>query len=139
MGPGLLESVYHQCLVAELEMRGVGLRTMEPVALSYKGMPLDKNFIIDILVENEVIVELKSVETILPVHEAHVISELQTANESVGLLINYHAALLDHGFKRVVNGLQPNALKLPSRRPSQSPSRLRSDPLRLTVTLLVLH
>jgi GxxExxY protein len=105
MGPGLLESVYHQCLVAELEMRGVGLRTMEPVALSYKGMPLDKNFIIDVLVENEVIVELKSVETILPVHEAQVISYLKLANKRLGLLINFNAALLKHGFKRFVNGL----------------------------------
>jgi GxxExxY protein len=105
MGPGLLESVYHQCLAAELEMRGMELRTLEPVALHYKGMSLDKSFVIDILVENEVIVELKSVETILPVHEAQVISYLKLANKRLGLLINFNAPLLKHGFKRFVNGL----------------------------------
>ena len=86
-------------------MRGMELRTLEPVALHYKGMSLDKSFVIDILVENEVIVELKSVETILPVHEAQVISYLKLANKRLGLLINFNAPLLKHGVKRFVNGL----------------------------------
>lgn len=85
MGPGLLESVYQQCMVKELRFRQVHVNTMVPVPLHYKGEPLDKNYVIDILVENEVILELKATDVILPVHEAQVISYLKLAKKKAGI------------------------------------------------------
>jgi GxxExxY protein len=76
---------------------------MVPVPLQYKGHLLNKDYYIDILVENEVILELKAVETILPVHEAQIISYLKLANKRLGFLINFNVPLLKNGFKRFVN------------------------------------
>lgn len=78
---------------------------MVPVRLHYKGEALNKNFVIDILVENEIILELKATDGILPVHEAQIISYLKLANKRLGFLINFNSALLKQGFKRFVNGL----------------------------------
>ena len=103
MGPGLLESVYHQCMVLELRNRQLRVDTMVPVRLHYKGEVLNKDYIIDILVENEIVLELKATEGILPVHEAQIISYLKLANKRLGFLINFNAALLTQGFKRFVN------------------------------------
>lgn len=103
MGPGLLESVYQHCLVAELRKRTIRVDTMVPVQLHYKGEALNKDFVIDLLVENEIILELKASETILPVHEAQLISYLKLADKRLGFLINFNAPLLKHGFKRIVN------------------------------------
>ena len=103
MGPGLLEAVYHQCLIKELMIRSVRVNTMVPVPLQYKGHLLNKEYVIDILVEGEIILELKAVEIVLPVHEAQIISYLKLANKPLGFLINFNVPLLKNGFKRFVN------------------------------------
>ncbi len=103
MGPGLLESVYQQCLIKELTGRQVRVDTMVPVPLYYKGEPLNKDYVIDILVEDEVILELKAIDGILPVHRAQIISYLKLANKRLGFLINFNVPLLKMGFKRFVN------------------------------------
>jgi GxxExxY protein len=103
MGPGLLESVYQHCMVKELRDRNLGVEVTVPVSLCYKGQNLNKDYIIDLLVENEIIIELKAVENLLPIHEAQVISYLKLANRKLGLLINFNVPLLKHGFKRFIN------------------------------------
>ncbi|MEQ8361362.1 MAG: GxxExxY protein [Cyclobacteriaceae bacterium] len=103
MGPGLLEAVYQQCLVKELILRNLRVESMVPIPLQYKGHYLNKDYIIDILVEDEIILELKAVEMILPVHEAQIISYLKLANKRLGFLINFNVPLLKSGFKRFVN------------------------------------
>ena len=103
MGPGLLESVYELCLLEELQMRNIKVRSQVYLPLLYKGIELEKNFRMDLLVENEIIIEIKTVEFILPVHEAQIISYLKLADKRLGLLINFNVALLKNGFKRYVN------------------------------------
>jgi GxxExxY protein len=103
MGPGLLEAVYQQCLTKELSLRNIEVRSMVPIPLVYKGYPLNKDYIIDLLVEKEIILELKSVECILPVHEAQIISYLKLSDKRLGFLINFNVPLLKDGFKRFVN------------------------------------
>jgi GxxExxY protein len=106
MGPGLLEVVYQHCLVQELKNRQLRIDTMVPIQLWYKGQLLNKQFIIDILVENEIIIELKAIEGILPVHEAQIISYLKLSNKRLGFLVNFNVPLLKNGFKRFVNNLR---------------------------------
>lgn len=103
MGPGLLETVYQQCLARELRSRELNVAEMVPVPLKYKGTPLNKDYIIDILVEDEIILELKAIEGILPLHEAQLISYLKLSNKRLGFLINFNVPLLTLGFKRYVN------------------------------------
>lgn len=103
MGPGLLESVYQHCMVRELQERKILVESMVPLPLCYKGALLDKNYIIDLLIEKEIVVELKSIECLLPIHEAQIISYLKLANKRLGLLINFNVPLLKHGFKRFLN------------------------------------
>lgn len=103
MGPGLLESVYQHCMVKELRSRNLKVYTLVQVPLHYKGEMLNKDYIVDILVEDEIILELKAIEGILPVHEAQLISYLKLANKRLGFLINFNVPLLKNGFKRFVN------------------------------------
>ena len=103
MGPGLLEGVYQRCMVRELINRQIKVATMTPVALLYKGEPLNKEYVIDILVEDEIILELKSVEGLLTIHEAQIISYLKLADKRLGFLINFNVPLLKEGFRRFVN------------------------------------
>ena len=103
MGPGLLENIYQYCMVKELRSRDLDVSTMVPVTLYYKGEPLRKDYFVDIIVENEIILELKAVEGILNVHEAQIISYLKLANRRLGFLINFNVPLLKNGFKRFVN------------------------------------
>ncbi len=103
MGPGLLESVYQQCLLFELKLRDLRVGSLVPISIQYKGHQLNKDYIIDILVEDEIIIELKSVEVILPVHEAQIVSYLKLADKRLGFLINFNTPLLKNGFKRFVN------------------------------------
>ena len=103
IGPGLLESMYHHCLATELKSKGIMFASSVKFPLIYKGIPLDKNFMIDILVEDEIILELKAVETILPVHTAQIISYLKMTNKRLGFLINFNSAKLIQGFRRYVN------------------------------------
>jgi len=103
MGPGLLESVYEACLQKELELRGIQVASQVRLPLFYRGIELDKEFRIDLFVEDEIILELKAVEFVLPVHEAQIISYLKLAKKPLGFLINFNESLLKHGFKRFVN------------------------------------
>ena len=103
MGPGLLESVYQFCLIKELQGRGIQVENEVAVPLYYKGEKINKDFRIDILVENEIILELKTVEDILPVHEAQIISYLKMTGKKLGFLINFNVPLMKEGFNRYVN------------------------------------
>ena len=103
MGPGLLESVYEACLMKELEIRGIKAASQVRVPLVFKGHELDKDYRIDIFVEKEIIIELKAVATMLPVHEAQIISYLKLADKRLGFLINFNLPLLKEGFRRFVN------------------------------------
>lgn len=105
MGPGLLESVYELCLLNELRSRGLSVASQVSIPLLYRGTELSKDFRIDILVEDEVIVEVKSVEVVLPVHKAQIISYLKLANKRLGLLVNFNVPLIENGFLRFANGL----------------------------------
>jgi len=100
MGPGLLESIYQHCMIKELRLRGVAVDQNVPVPLSYKGEVLNKEYVIDLLVENEIVIELKAVDGILPVHEAQLLSYLKLANKRLGYLINFNVPLLKKGIKR---------------------------------------
>lgn len=106
MGPGLLESVYRQCLAKELSLRSINFSQLVPIALTYKGHVLNKDYIMDVLIEEEIVIELKAVEGILPVHEAQIISYLKLANKRLGFLINFNVPKLTEGFRRFVNNFQ---------------------------------
>lgn len=103
MGPGLLEGFYQHCMVKELQNRHINIYTNVQVPLHYKGEPLNKDYFIDILVEDEIILELKAIELTLPVHQAQIISYLKLANKRLGFLINFNVPLLKQGFRRYVN------------------------------------
>ena len=103
MGPGLLESVYEACLMKELEIRGIKALNQVRIPLIFKGYELDKDYRIDVFVENEIIIEIKAVENMLPVHEAQIISYLKLADKRLGFLINFNVPLLKEGFRRFVN------------------------------------
>ena len=102
MGPGLLESVYQHCLVAELRLRDLYVEQMVPIKLHYKSISLEKVFLIDLLVEREIILELKAVEGIDPLYEAQLLSYLKLADKRLGFLINFNVPLLKDGLKRMV-------------------------------------
>ena len=103
LGPGLLESAYEECLAFELQSIGLKIERQKPVPIIYKDIKLDCGYRIDILVENAVIIELKTVEKINPVHEAQILTYLNFANKKIGLLINFNVKLLINGLKRYVN------------------------------------
>ena len=102
MGPGLLESVYQHCMIKELRDRKVVVESMVPIPLHYRGQVLNKDYVIDLLIEKEIIIELKAIEGLLPIHEAQIISYLKLANKRLGLLINFNVTLLKYGFKRFI-------------------------------------
>jgi GxxExxY protein len=104
LGPGLLESAYEACLVYELGILGLKVETQKPLPLVYKSIKLDCGYRIDLLIEDKVIVELKAVDQILPIHHAQVLSYLKLTGCKVGLLINFNEKLLKHGIHRIVNG-----------------------------------
>ena len=103
MGPGLLESVYEMCLMRELQLRNIFTESQVAIPLQFKGFALSKEYKIDILVEQKLIIELKSVEALLPVHEAQLISYLKLADKRMGFLINFNVPIIKSGFKRFVN------------------------------------
>jgi GxxExxY protein len=102
LGAGLLESAYEISLKRELELRGLNVRAQVPVHLSYKGEDLGKAYVIDLLIENEIIIEVKAVEIMIPVFEAQIITYLKLHNKSLGYLINFNVTLLKDGFRRIV-------------------------------------
>lgn len=103
MGSGLLESVYEMCLLRELQLRNISAECQVTISLQYKGFNLSKEYKIDILVEKQIIIELKSVDSILPVHEVQLISYLKLADKRMGFLINFNVPLIKSGFRRFVN------------------------------------
>ena len=104
LGPGLMESVYEICLKKVMADYGLFVRSQVILPVIFKGVQLDKDFVIDLLVEDEIILELKSVEVILPVHEAQLVTYLKLADKKLGLLINFNVALLKDGIRRRING-----------------------------------
>jgi GxxExxY protein len=103
LGPGLLERIYEQCMIQELILRGLKVESQIILPLEYKGLRIDEALRIDILVENMVIIEIKAVEIILPVHEAQLLTYLKLSDKRVGLLINFNAPLIKRGIKRIAN------------------------------------
>lgn len=104
LGPGLLESVYEICLIEELEQRGLKVQQQVRLPLYYKGQLTKKFFIIDLLIENEIILELKAVDKMLPIHESQLMTYLKLTQKDLGLLINFNAPRLVDGIKRRLNG-----------------------------------
>ena len=105
LGPGLLESTYHTCLLHELRKRKLEVLSQLPLAIHYDGIEIEAGYRIDMLVNGEVVVELKSVNQLLPVHEAQLISYMRLSKKRVGLLINFNVVKLKDGIRRKVNGL----------------------------------
>lgn len=103
-GPGLLESVYENCLAQELKTMGVNVLTQVPVPVVYEGIKLEVGYRIDLLVEDAVVVEVKSIEALAPVHYAQTLSYLKLSGKTLGLLINFNVANLKQGIKRFVIG-----------------------------------
>lgn len=103
LGPGLLESIYQKCLIQELRLKGFECRENAPVKVVYKGVELEKCFFIDVLVNEQVLIELKAVELVLPVHKAQLLSYLRLSNKKIGLLINFNVPLLKDGITRCIN------------------------------------
>ena len=103
LGPGLLESVYEVCLVEELRNRGLFVESQVKIPVIFKGKTLEKEFIVDLLVENCVIIELKAVENLLPVHEVQLVTYLKLANKKLGFLINFNVSHIKIGIHRKVN------------------------------------
>ncbi len=106
LGPGLLESVYEKALAYELEKRKLSIKRQCPIVIHYDGLVLDEGFKADIIVEDLVIIELKSVEAIAPVHKKQLLTYLRLSDKRLGLLINFGAHLIKNGIFRIVNGLE---------------------------------
>jgi GxxExxY protein len=102
MGPGLLESVYQKCMEHELRLRGASFRPLAPLPLVYKGIALEADFEMDFYFPGRLVVELKAVEKLLPVHEAQLLTYLRLSNTHVGLLLNFNVPVLKDGIKRMV-------------------------------------
>ena len=102
LGPGLLESAYEECLCHELHLRGLEFKRQLEIPVLYKGLKLDCGYKLDLVVQEEVILELKSVEKLLPVHEAQLLTYLRLAGKKVGLLINFNVPSLTQGIIRRV-------------------------------------
>ncbi len=105
LGPGLLESAYEECLSYELSQNGLEFKRQIPLPVIYKNVKLDCGYRMDLVVNDLVIVEIKAVERIIPVHEAQLLSYLKLYNKKVGLLLNLHVTVLKSGIKRIVNNL----------------------------------
>lgn len=106
LGPGLLESAYEECLCYELSKSNVQFKRQVPIPVVYKEVRLDCGYRIDLVVEDSVIVELKTVEKLLPIHEAQLLTYLKLYKSSLGLLINFNVPVIKDGVKRIVNQFQ---------------------------------
>ena len=105
LGPGLLESAYEKALVHELKQSGLSVKSQMPVEFLYKGLNIGEGLRIDIMVDDQIIVELKSVEEVKPVHHKQLLTYLKLLDKRLGLLINFNVDDLKHGIKRIVNNL----------------------------------
>ncbi len=102
MGPGLLESAYEQCLAYELKQSGMRFQLQVPLPVEYKAVHVDCGYRIDLLVEDQLIVELKAVEALTPIHQAQLLTYMKLSMIRIGLLINFNTRMLKHGVKRMV-------------------------------------
>jgi len=102
LGPGLLESAYEECLCQELTLRKINFRRQQSLPVEYKGVKLDCGYRIDLIIEALILIELKSIEKLLPIHEAQVLTYLKLTGLKVGLLINFNVAALRRGIKRII-------------------------------------
>ena len=115
LGPGLLESAYQQCLVYELVERGLDVKCEVPVPVIYKDVHIEVGYRVDMIIENSVIIENKTVEHILPIHEAQLLTYLKLTGIQIGFLINWNVQLLKNGIKRfVINTPEPQWRQLKS-------------------------
>ncbi|MCY7378697.1 MAG: GxxExxY protein [Gemmatimonadaceae bacterium] len=105
LGPGLLESAYQSCLAFELRKRGLRVRAQHPMPIVYRDVRIDIGYKADLLVDDVVVVELKAVAKVLPIHAAQLLSYLKLSGVQVGLLINFHVLHLKDGITRMVNNL----------------------------------
>jgi GxxExxY protein len=112
LGPGLLESAYEACLMYELTQQGLKVESQKPLPVVYREVKLDCGYRLDLLVENAVLVELKSVDRLAPIHTAQLMSYLKLSGCKVGLLINFNETLLKNGIVRKVNDF-PDSLRSP--------------------------
>jgi len=103
LGPGLLESAYQECLFYELQQRGLTVKKEVPMPIVYKEVKLNHSYRIDLLVENKVVVELKTVEELNEVHTAQVLTYLKLGSYRLGLLLNFNVSILKNGIKRIIN------------------------------------
>jgi GxxExxY protein len=101
LGPGLLESAYELCLAHELELRGLRVERQRPVPLRYKGISLDCGYRIDLIADDAIVVEIKAVERLLPVHHAQLLTYLRLTELRVGLLVNFHSAVIKNDLRRL--------------------------------------
>jgi len=102
LGPGLLESIYQACLARELTLRGIPFQREQALPISYKGISIDCGYRIDFLIADKVVVELKAIAALLPIHEAQLLTYLKLTGIKVGLLINFNKVALINGLKRMV-------------------------------------
>ena len=102
LGPGLLESTYEQCLAYEFKMADISFKLQHPLPVQYKNIRLDCGYRVDLFVESKIIIELKSVDKILPIHQAQLLTYMKLSNVSIGLLINFNVKFLKDGIKRMV-------------------------------------
>ena len=115
LGPGLLESAYEACLVYEIMENGLKVEQQKPLPVTYRNVKLDAGYRLDLLVESTVIVEVKAVDQLAPIHQAQLLSYLKLSGCKVGLLINFNVPVLKHGIKRVVDHFpeSPRPLRAP--------------------------
>jgi len=110
LGPGLLESVYSSCMLIELKDMGMDVKAEVPIPVIYRGQKVsEEGFRVDLLVEDKIVVELKSVENLQPVHKKQLLTYLKLAKKPLGLLINFNERLLKDGITRIINQKQKNA------------------------------
>jgi GxxExxY protein len=102
LGPGLLESTYEQCLAHELTSNGIPFKLQHPLPVNYNGIKLDCGYRVDFFVDRKIIVELKSVDKVLPIHQAQLLTYMKLAGIKIGLLMNFNVRFMKNGIKRMV-------------------------------------
>jgi len=110
LGPGLLESAYEACLAYELRQMGLKVEQQKPLPVVYKDVKLDCGYRLDLVVDDSVVVELKAIDQLAPIHDAQLLSYLRLSGLKVGLLLNFHVRVLKNGMKRLVNDFPDSAL-----------------------------
>jgi GxxExxY protein len=114
IGPGLLESAYEACLAYDLREMGFKVEQQKPLPLVYKNVKLDCGYRLDLVVNDVIVVEIKAIEQLAPIHDAQLLSYLRLSQKRVGLLINFHVRVLKNGLKRIVNDFPDSAISASS-------------------------